>query len=202
MSRPLKNESMYVRLLNSNGTAIDSDNKLLCDVTISSATVSQSTAANLKCEPAQSNASLLNATVIQGTAANLKCEPTQMTAGNLNATVVQSTASNLHMTAVVSQIPVNTGTLFNNVTTSGADQKSSSLDKLYTRHVDLYGSVDKATVLTVELSADDTTWYTSNYTYTASGATNIHLSFECAARYIRVSCSVNTTTLTVLGASM
>lgn len=92
------------------------------------------------------------------------------------------------------------GNAFNNTTTAGADEVSSSVDTQYFSNLSIFGEVDRACVLTIQLSADDTNWYDSEHSLVTEGegtqpiATTIS---GVGARYWRVTCDKAGTVLTV-----
>jgi len=70
--------------------------------------------------------------------------------------------------------------------TPGVGGKSTAVDTQYGAHVDIFGNVDGACTLSVEISQDNATWYASQYAYSAAGAEDFHISFQSAARYFRL----------------
>jgi len=93
--------------------------------------------------------------------------------------------------------PINSqGNLSSGVTTSGIDEKSSSVDTQHCPHISIFGEVDQACVISVEQSADNTNWYNNGHSYTAVGAEDFFIEFTGGARYYRVSYDVSGTTVT------
>lgn len=78
---------------------------------------------------------------------------------------------------------------------------SAALDTLYTKTVSIFGNASAATDLTAQYSQDNTNWYDSDQKI--AGATgNFGLTFDAAARYIRVKSSAAATiTLTIAAKS-
>ena len=90
------------------------------------------------------------------------------------------------------------GNAFNTRTTTGANEASNSVDTQYCSNLSVFGEVDRACVLTIQLSADDTNWYNSEYSYEATGAEHVAITLTgVGARYWRVLCDTLGTTLTV-----
>lgn len=70
--------------------------------------------------------------------------------------------------------------------TPGAGGKSVSLEMKDVKVLDIFGDVDGACTLTLEVSDDDVTYYTSQWSYTAAGAEDFHLSFTTGAAFVRL----------------
>ena len=101
---------------------------------------------------------------------------------------------------VVSALPVG-GSQANmwNAATPGAGGKSTALDCQYASYVDIFGDVDGACALSVELSQDNSNWYTSQYLYVAGGAGDFHIAVNTAARYVRLDMDAAGVTVTATG---
>jgi hypothetical protein len=88
-----------------------------------------------------------------------------------------------------------------NAATPGAGGKSTAFDCQYSSHVDIFGTVNGACELTVELSQDNTNFYSSIYAYTASGSEDFHIPLDIGCRYIRLDMDSGGVQVTATGAS-
>jgi len=87
-----------------------------------------------------------------------------------------------------------------NAATPGASGKSAALDCQYASVVDLFGVVDGACTLQVEISQDNSNWIASQWSYTATGSDDFHIHLSSAARYVRLDMSAAGVQVTATGA--
>ena len=97
----------------------------------------------------------------------------------------------------VNNFPRGETILFNN-TLTGVNGPSTAVNftAISYRQFSLYGIVDGATVISVQFSNDNVTWYTSSYTVTMAGAGTFGITVQSSAYYVRVFSS-NSVTATV-----
>jgi len=87
-----------------------------------------------------------------------------------------------------------------NAATPGASGKSTALDCQYASCVDLFGVVDGACTLQVEISQDNSNWIASQWSYTALGAEDFHITLTTGARYVRLDMDTGGVQVTATGA--
>lgn len=82
---------------------------------------------------------------------------------------------------------------------TGANGKSSSMDCQYASHVSVFGNVNGATDLSIEISNDNSNWYATEETYSLSGSGNFAwlVQHPIGARYVRLN-STNDVTATIV----
>lgn len=106
------------------------------------------------------------------------------------------------LTADIAVMPV-VGTQANAWSASAtvtAGATSNVIDCQYTYNLSIFGTVDTTSVITIQISQDDTTYYnhSANITMTASGT--FHRLFDSAARYAKLSIDTTATiTATIAG---
>lgn len=82
--------------------------------------------------------------------------------------------------------------------TAGAT--SNAIDCQYTYNLSIFGTVDTTSVITVQISQDDTTYYNHSATITMTAAGTFHRLFDNAARYTKLSIDTTATiTATIAG---
>lgn len=203
MAKILDPRAQYVRLLDGSGNALTSTSGEL-DVNVSI------TADSMLVYGYDGSSNQKIATDASG---NLQIDVLSLNDGGNSVTVDASaldiraltnsdvvTVENAGTFAVqVDQMPV-TSTAVWSAASTGAGGKSGKLTITYHKQVTFYGNVSGATTLTMEVSDDNSTWYSSGVSYTASGSEDIYLNNTCAANYVRLSSS-NDVTATVIGSA-
>lgn len=95
-----------------------------------------------------------------------------------------------------------TGTLANawDAVAAGAGDTSDSVEVANQYRITAFGSSDAATTVSVWVSQDDTTYYDSGESQVLAAAGDFHISFETAAKYVRLKTSgAATITATIVG---
>ena len=86
----------------------------------------------------------------------------------------------------------------NATVTAGAT--SNAIDCQYTYNLSIFGTVDTTSVITVQISQDDTTYYNHSATITMTAVGTFHRLFDNAARYTKLSIDTTATiTATIAG---
>jgi len=82
----------------------------------------------------------------------------------------------------------------------GAGDDSASVDCFYQYRISAFGTADGATTISAWISQDDTTYFDTGESVVLSGAGDFHISFQTAARYVRLrSSDAVTITATIAG---
>ena len=82
--------------------------------------------------------------------------------------------------------------------TAGAT--SNAIDCQYTYNLSIFGTVDTTSIITVQISQDDTTYYNHSATITMTATGTFHRLFDNAARYTKLSIDTTATiTATIAG---
>ena len=141
-------------------------------------------------------------TVAQSTHDDLNCNA-NMQISNTDLSFGQATMSNsLPVTISSNQSypevqPDAVNNLWDGVgTNAGGD--SASIDTRYASQISIFGSVNGVTTLDVYFSSDDATFYKSSHSYVSAGSEDVEMSFQSAARYIRVKSSNDVTATMIL----
>lgn len=122
----------------------------------------------------------------------------QTTDGTTNRTVSkisQTAGENIIVGAVV-------GTQANawSAAAVSAGGDSTAIDCQYQYRISAFGNVDAATTITAWVSQDNTTFYETSTNVVLGGSGSFHISFETAARYVRLrSSGAATITATIAG---
>ena len=106
------------------------------------------------------------------------------------------------LTADIAVMPV-IGTQANTwsaAATVTAGATSNAIDCQYTYNLSIFGTVDTTSVITVQISQDDTTYYNHSATITMTASGTFHRLFDNAARYTKLSIDTTATiTATIAG---
>lgn len=102
-----------------------------------------------------------------------------------NAVPVQGPAVGSHANASSAQ-----------VTAAPDEDSTNSIDCQYVSKLVAFGSVDGACTIKLLQSQDDSNYYETGISYTASGAEDFHMSLDGAARYHKLQYSASGTTVT------
>ena len=115
-----------------------------------------------------------------------------VTDSGLLATIDLSTAS-MDLKSNVVGVQANAS---DNQITIAPNEPSSSIDCRYVSKISVFGAVDQACTVSVEISQDNVKWYLEGSTHVASGADVFNMNFVCGARYVRLNYSASGTTCT------
>lgn len=84
--------------------------------------------------------------------------------------------------------------------TVSAGATSNAIDCQYTYNLSIFGTVDTTSVITIQISQDNATYYTHSSNITMTGSGTFHRLFDNAARYTRLAIDTTATiTATIAG---
>jgi hypothetical protein len=198
-NRPIISKESYVRLLNSDGTSINSDNKLPCDVSISSVTINDETPIRVDIFNEALTITNSELTSIDGKLGELgqntmEASLSVVLASNHEDIEIRAlTNSDVVSAEITSNKPSSSTTLWNNASSGVAT--ASSVHTVSGPHVSIFGTVNGATTLTVWLSDDNTTYYKDINSFIASqsGDVAVHLTTACKYLHVKSSSDITTT---------
>lgn len=199
MSYELENKQSYVRILNESGSSIDFATQT------SLSNLSNKIPASVGAKLSASSLSVVlasdhSAVIVDGSASIQPVSSSQLPSmlGSISSTGSLSVVLSSDHASVPVQLPVvgSQGNAYNAVTTTGANEKSNSVDIQYCNNVTVIGNINLSTTVTAEFSQDDTNWYTTLNSIVLPSSGNFQFSFTCACRYVRLDCSSSACTIT------
>ena len=205
------NESRYSRILGSDGSTCSVTNgKLDVNATVTmdiKSLATESTLANIN-----GKLPMLGQAAASGSLSIVQCSDKPFNIRSLtSADTVTVIATDLDMrlltntdvvTNEMTKIPITSGTLWNNEKVISGNS-SLLCDIQYCSKVSIFGSADKATTLSVEVSSDKINWYNIGISYKIiSLSSQFHMFFETGCRYVRLTSSGDSTITAFCSAKM
>lgn len=183
-SQHLQNRSQYVRLLDENGQAFSSSNKIPVDATLDTSGLA------LDASLTTINTTLGGTLTVDGSAVT---QPVSATALPLPTGACTETTLDAVKTAVEGVLSVNdssrppvSGTLWATSSNPSLNGVSSSIDCQYVSQICVFGDTNTACSLVLQVSNDNSTWFDSNERLECAANQHFYLKTEVPTRYCRL----------------